>query len=72
MDKKELTVSSVMPKDLSEISAFLRMGKSVICIKYTKKGIIFLSSATKFSAKNGEWVPLKKNSSVQETATHQD
>ena len=71
MDEKEFTASNFMPKDLLEIICILERGEKHHSYKIIRNRNHFTVIA-KFPARNGEPTPLKKNASVQQTASHQE
>ena len=71
MDEKEFTASNFIPKDLLEIICILERGEKHHSYKIIRNRNNFTVIA-KFPARNGEPTPLKKNASVQQTASHQE
>ena len=71
MDEKEFTDSDFIPKDLLENICILERGKKHHSYKIIRNRNQF-SLIAKFPARNGEPTPLKNNTSVQQTASHQE
>ena len=71
MDEQESSTLNFIPKDLLDIICILERDDKHHSYKIVRNRTGF-SLIGKFGAKNVESTPLKNNTSVQQTASHQD